>query len=183
MLADEVASNDDADAVTLLTAHASKGLEFGVVIVVGLEDGVFPDFRSFNDPEQAAGERRLAYVALTRAKDQLFLSHARRRSGRDAPNQFPSRFLRDIPEKLLNYRRQLESRSGTASSHTVASSGGGTAPKKPTYHDGQRVRHRYFGEGRIVASQTTKSGQETSVRFQNTGRTLNVHTASLRPLS
>ena len=107
LLAHEVNANDGADAVTLLTAHASKGLEFGVVVVVGLEDGVFPGFRSFNDPEQSAGERRLAYVALTRAKDQLFLSHARRRSGRDTPNQFPSRFLRDIPEELLHYRRRI----------------------------------------------------------------------------
>lgn len=173
----------DEDAVSLLTAHASKGLEFGVVIVVGLEEGLFPDFRSFNDAERAAGERRLAYVALTRAEDRLFLSYAQHRSGRDAPRQFPSRFLDDIPAELRAYRRRLNTRLVTRSGSAAPSQGRGTDPEQHVYLVGQRVRHESFGEGRIVACQTTKNGDEVAVRFAGMGGTLNIRTASLRPLS
>ena len=120
LLSNEDSLGDDEDSVSLLTAHASKGLEFGAVIVVGLEDGTFPSSYSLNDPEQAAGERRLVYVALTRAKDRLFLSHARRRSGRDAPRQFPSRFLRDVPTDLLTYWKRLPAlQTATISSNNL----------------------------------------------------------------
>ena len=118
LMANEDNPPNGAESVSLLTAHASKGLEFGVVIVVGLENGVFPDFRSYNDPEQSAGERRLAYVAFTRAKNQLFLSYAHSRSGRDAPRQFCSLFLLDIPGRLLRYRRSLAARQSTDASGT-----------------------------------------------------------------
>lgn len=183
LLSNEDSQGDDENSVSLLTAHASKGLEFEVVIVVGLEDGTFPSSYSLNDPKQAAGERRLAYVALTRAKDRLFLSYASRRSGRDAPRQYPSRFLRDIPTELLTYRRRLNTPLVTTSGPSVPSQGRGNDPEQHVYHVGQRVRHESFGEGRIVASQTTKNGDQVAVRFAGMGGTLNIRTASLRPLS
>lgn len=92
---DELAEPEDR--VTLLTVHTAKGLEFPVVFIVGLEENIFPHSRSKDDPDQMEEERRLMYVAVTRAKDRLYLVHAFRRMlyGRSEVNE-PSRFLRDI---------------------------------------------------------------------------------------
>ena len=157
----------DSDAVTLLTAHSAKGLEFGVVILVGLEEELFPHVRSYDEPAQMDEERRLAYVAFTRAKDRLFLTYTRHRSGWGAPVRFPSRFLQDIPPERLTYRRRLDARP------SILTSGFGATdeeaqPKPPTertYHDGQRVRHPVFGEGLIVAGQITNFDEEVTVMF------------------
>lgn len=93
----------DAKAPTLLTLHAAKGLEFPVVFITGLEDGLLPHSRSVDSREDLAEERRLFYVGLTRAKDRLFLSHAfRRTSWGDSSLGVPSRFLADIPEDLID---------------------------------------------------------------------------------
>src|SRR5690606_23115845 len=91
---------------TLMTLHTSKGLEYPVVFLVGLEDGVFPHVRSLSDPEQLEEERRLAYVGVTRAQDRLYLSHADHRTlwGGTSYNP-PSRFLEELPEELLELRR------------------------------------------------------------------------------
>ena len=91
----------DADKVTLITLHAAKGLEFDVVFIAGLEEGVFPHARSLDDPRQMEEERRLAYVGLTRARKRLYLTHAAQRAtwGR-AGFSVPSRFLIEIPEEL-----------------------------------------------------------------------------------
>ncbi len=88
--------------VTMMTVHASKGLEFPTVFLVGLEDGTFPHARSINDPNELEEERRLAYVAITRAEHQLFISHAtRRRTFGDELSQEPSQFLNELPFELL----------------------------------------------------------------------------------
>ncbi len=89
----------DANAPTLLTLHAAKGLEFGAVFIVGLDDGIIPHSRSFDEPEQMEEERRLFYVGITRAKDRLYLLRALQRGM--AEETYPSRYLDDIPEKLL----------------------------------------------------------------------------------
>lgn len=95
-------SNLNGSAVTLMTVHAAKGLEFSHVFLIGMEEGIFPHSRSLFDIEELEEERRLAYVAITRAKDRLFITNARRRLyfGQRNTNQ-PSRFLSDIPEELL----------------------------------------------------------------------------------
>jgi len=95
--------SDEADAPTLLTLHSAKGLEFPVVFITGLEEGMLPHSRSFDDPEQMAEERRLTYVGLTRAKDRLFLTYAfmRTRYGDREPS-VPSRFLDDIPPEFVS---------------------------------------------------------------------------------
>jgi DNA helicase-2/ATP-dependent DNA helicase PcrA len=102
LVADQDAYEGERDEVTLITLHAAKGLEFPVVFIAGLEEGVFPHARSLDDERQLAEERRLAYVGMTRAKDRLFLSHAWRRStwGPGMPAA-PSRFLLEIPEGLV----------------------------------------------------------------------------------
>ena len=96
--------------VTLMTVHTAKGLEFPVVFVTGMEDGTFPHQRSLGDPEELAEERRLAYVAITRARKQLYLTRAAVRSAWGAPQEMPpSRFLDDIPVELLDIRRSSTS--------------------------------------------------------------------------
>ena len=102
LVADQDAYEGERDEVTLITLHAAKGLEFPVVFIAGLEEGVFPHARSLDDERQLAEERRLAYVGMTRAKDRLFLSHAWRRStwGPGMPAA-PSRFLLEIPDGLV----------------------------------------------------------------------------------
>ncbi len=96
----------DAQAATLLTLHAAKGLEFPVVFITGLEEGLLPHSRSMDDEEEMAEERRLLYVGLTRARDELYLSHAfRRTSWGDSSVAVPSRFLADIPENLIDGQR------------------------------------------------------------------------------
>jgi DNA helicase-2/ATP-dependent DNA helicase PcrA len=102
LVADQDAYEGEADAVTLITLHAAKGLEFPVVFIAGMEEGVFPHSRSLDDERQMEEERRLAYVGITRAKRRLFLSHAWRRStwGMGGAS-VPSRFLLEIPQELM----------------------------------------------------------------------------------
>ena len=160
------------DSITLLTAHSAKGLEFDVVFMVGMEEEMFPHVRSYDDPAQMDEERRLAYVALTRAKEQVFVSYTRHRAGWGAPVRFPSRFLQDIPAELVVYRTRID--SGPRLSQVGASPDPIEleSPKPPslrTYHDGQRVRHAVFGEGLIVAGQITKFDEEVTVMFEDVG--------------
>ena len=100
------------EAITLITLHAAKGLEFPVVFLVGMEEGVLPHIRSFDDPRQMEEERRLAYVGITRAEDSVYLTRAYRRylGGRPLTNA-PSRFLGEIPEHLLRPYRSGERRT------------------------------------------------------------------------
>ncbi len=96
--------------VTLMTVHTAKGLEFPVVFVTGLEDGTFPHMRSLIETGELSEERRLAYVALTRAREQLYLSRAAIRASWGAPQEFPpSRFLDEIPDELMEWRREASS--------------------------------------------------------------------------
>ncbi len=101
--------NDTKEAVTMLTMHAAKGLEFKVVFIVGMEEGLFPHSQSLLDRSELEEERRLCYVAITRAKDMLYLTYARRRLyfGKNTTN-LPSRFISDIPEHLLKLRTEYD---------------------------------------------------------------------------
>ncbi|WP_461248864.1 3'-5' exonuclease, partial [Treponema sp. R6D11] len=95
---DELSSDDK---VTLMTLHSAKGLEFPVVFIAGMEENIFPSYRSLLDTEQMDEERRLCYVGITRAKEKLFLTNARQRMqfGKTSFNP-PSQFLREIPDEL-----------------------------------------------------------------------------------
>jgi DNA helicase-2/ATP-dependent DNA helicase PcrA len=102
LVADQDSYEAGADAVTLITLHAAKGLEFPVVFIAGMEEGVFPHSRSLDDEKQLEEERRLAYVGITRAKRRLFLSHAARRATWGSGGlSVPSRFLFEIPAALM----------------------------------------------------------------------------------
>ena len=102
LVSDQDTLEDRPDRVTLITLHAAKGLEFPVVFIVGLEEGLLPHKRALEDERELEEERRLAYVGMTRAKDRLYLVHARHRStwGVGAAAE-PSRFLAELPEDLL----------------------------------------------------------------------------------
>jgi DNA helicase-2/ATP-dependent DNA helicase PcrA len=102
LVADQDSYEGDADAVTLITLHAAKGLEFPIVFIAGLEEGLFPHSRALDDEKELEEERRLAYVGITRAKRRLFLSHAwRRGSWTGGGMGIPSRFLIEIPPDLM----------------------------------------------------------------------------------
>ncbi len=104
--------DDDAGMVTLMTVHTAKGLEFPAVFVTGMEDGTFPHQRALADPDELAEERRLAYVALTRARERLYLTRAGVRTSFGMPNEQPaSRFLSDVPPELLDWKREESSMS------------------------------------------------------------------------
>ncbi len=116
LVADQDAYEVGADAVTLITLHAAKGLEFGAVFISGMEEGVFPHSRALEDDKELEEERRLAYVGITRAKERLFLSHAWQRAtwGAGGGPAMPSRFLFEIPADLMEGPRLLPGDAGEA---------------------------------------------------------------------
>ncbi len=150
----------DPDGVPLLTVHSAKGLEWPIVVVAGLEDGLFPLSRSLETPEGTEEERRLAYVGITRARDRLYLTwaRARRRGGQLMPGR-PSRFLDALPPEVLEERRTSGVFGGELFKRkpgTAWRAGSLTGPEPevesqdtPRYVKGERVRHRKFGAGVI----------------------------------
>lgn len=155
--------DEKADAVTLITLHAAKGLEFPVVFIVGMEEGLLPHMRSYDDPAQMEEERRLCYVGMTRSQERLYLVRAFRRTfGGHNP---PSRFLADISPELVTTRervptgmpareRFIATATATARSELVE------GPKRldVSFAAGDRVRHPRFGEGIVVSCEEEKSG-------------------------
>jgi DNA helicase-2/ATP-dependent DNA helicase PcrA len=158
-------------AVTLMTLHSAKGLEFPVVFVTGMEEGVFPHIRSMQDVEELEEERRLCYVGLTRAKRQLYLSYALHRRLHGGGLGEPSRFLLEIPEDQLT----LLNNQGTgtrihASPAPSAEEWGAEAGEDLPYRVGARVRHARWGEGLLVGIE--RQGEEVivTVHFASVGR-------------
>jgi len=187
---------ETADAPTLLTLHSAKGLEFGAVFMVGMEEGILPHSRSFDDPEQIEEERRLCYVGMTRARDRLYLLHAFRRSqyGGDSLNP-PSRFLMDVPGSLVQGKDAkpeqpaLQRTPQPAVQRVSTWSAPQVGPPQPAsvvahFAVGQRVRHPLFGEGMIIESRPTRGDQEVKVAFPGKGiKTLLTSFAKLEGLS
>ncbi len=164
------------EAVTLITLHAAKGLEFPVVFMVGMEEGVLPHIRSFDDPRQMEEERRLAYVGITRAKDAVYLTRAFRRYLGGQPLTNPaSRFLSEIPAHLLvpyrsggpkTFRESVET-APTAPSTTPTSAE--VAAGEPQWDAGDHVAHPKFGEGVVVSCQERRGDVEVVVAFEGAG--------------
>jgi DNA helicase-2/ATP-dependent DNA helicase PcrA len=164
----------EADAPTLLTLHSAKGLEFPVVFIAGLEEGILPHSRSFDDPEQMAEERRLMYVGLTRAKDRLFLTHTfiRTRYGESEPS-VPSRFLDDIPPELVGGSWKRRQGLGTRDEGRQLPSAIRHSPfaiRPSPFSAGQRVRHATFGEGLVVESRADGGDEIVTVIFEDAGQ-------------
>ncbi len=173
--------DESVSAVTLITLHQAKGLEFPVVFIAGMEDGILPHFRSFDDPEQMEEERRLCYVGVTRAKEKVYLVRAFRRNlmGRSMVSQ-PSRFLSDIPRHLIstgNWREGGESQIVPS----IYSWNKPPAPTLPTLElkPGDHVHHVQFGNGVVVSYQPVKDDAEVVVAFNGAVKKLLLSYASL----
>lgn len=159
---------DDEDGqVTLMTLHNAKGLEYPVVFLVGMEDGVFPHVRSLTDADELEEERRLAYVGITRAEDRLYLTHADHRTlwGGSSYNP-PSRFLREIPPQLVEERSSK--RTGSASRRVRDAEV--LQFEGEEFAVGMRVLHTKFGEGAIVSLAGDGEQAEATVDFDSVGR-------------
>jgi DNA helicase-2/ATP-dependent DNA helicase PcrA len=197
---DQLPDPDDPSetGVVMMTLHAAKGLEFPVVFMVGVEEGVFPHMRALTDPAELEEERRLCYVGITRARQQLFLSHAWCRTlyGSTQYNP-PSRFITEIPSALIeestsSRKRQDQSRSGrsgswestswAATSDGFGSTGFGSSsglskPKPPSpsqahelnFKVGDDVRHNVWGEGVILMVEGAGDKAEAVVHFGSVG--------------
>jgi DNA helicase-2/ATP-dependent DNA helicase PcrA len=195
---EEVALVSDSDelpeeqsAPTLMTLHTAKGLEFPVVFMVGLEEGVFPHSRSKDDPDRMAEERRLAYVGITRAKQRLYLVHAFRRTLYGSTETYPpSQYLNDIPKHLVNgqgmrtrkeqarttVRQQADARATAWSPSTTARTqptgalpAQPAAPRQAQFKAGQRVNHGIFGEGVVIKTELADDDEYVSVAFPGKG--------------
>ena len=201
---DSYSENDDA--VVLMTLHAAKGLEFPLVWIPGMEEGLFPSMRSLGDPEQLEEERRLAYVGITRAKEHLTLVTAKRRMlfgqtlyGRE------SRFLKEIPEELLErtgrkppeqtgQNRAAEARAArknaieaenAISRRIGVGSSASTAAESPVFdlQKGDRVMHRVFGEGTILSVTPMGGDHMVEIRFPKGVKKIMAAFARLQKLS
>jgi len=186
LVADADQIPEDASSVVLMTLHTAKGLEFPIVFLIGLEDGVFPHLRSLGEPDELEEERRLCYVGITRARERLHLSHAWSRSlfGSTQYNP-PSRFLKEIPEQLTELVEGSHSRgraSGASGSwgrdrivEAAARSPSATRPNRSTGAErlgirvGDDVVHGKFGEGVVLEIIGTGDAAEVIVRFPGVG--------------
>jgi DNA helicase-2/ATP-dependent DNA helicase PcrA len=168
--ADQIPSEDGSDGVvTLMTLHTAKGLEFPVVFMTGMEDGVFPHMRSLGDPKELEEERRLAYVGITRAEKRLYLSRSNVRSAWGAPEFYPpSRFLDDVPAELVEWQGATQVRTTqhvVARAHRAGRSAGTGLRPIPSLSPGDRVTHDAFGLGTVVAVRGAESSAEAEVDF------------------
>ena len=184
--------NESDDAVVMMTMHSAKGLEFPHVFLVGFEDGLFPGMRAIGDSEEMEEERRLCYVAITRAKQTLTITHAKQRMlyGRTSA-ALPSRFLREIPEDCMirkgGYRRVQESSYGYDSGHSSYGSSYATPVRKPqpkrpesamvtaakaAYLDlnqGDMVMHAAFGRGMVLSVMKMSGDALLEIAFDDIG--------------
>ena len=191
LISDPDMIDDSDDAVQLMTIHSAKGLEFPTVFIVGLEEGLFPHSRSINNPPEMAEERRLCYVALTRAKKRLFLTSAeKRRSYAGLPSfTIASRFLDDVPASLIEVESPFApaafkrlSQPGIPGEPTVDYSYSQEAGP-PSYEVGMFVRHAKFGKGRVVFIEGEGEYATAIIQFDRTGiKKLRLAYAKLVPI-
>ena len=160
--------DEGAGAVTLMTLHTAKGLEFPVVFIVGMEDGVFPHMRSLGDPEELEEERRLAYVGITRAQDLLYLTSAWQRMlfGGSSYNP-PSRFLKEVPDALL---KNAPKRQRRKPADLAAASGPRATVAPGEVGPGDRVRHDKWGLGTVREVVGEGDRAEAEVMFDTQGK-------------
>jgi DNA helicase-2/ATP-dependent DNA helicase PcrA len=171
LVSDQDTLDESANAPTLLTLHAAKGLEFPQVFIVGMNDGTLPHARSFEEPEAMQEERRLFYVGITRAKDRLYLLNPLHRYtyGYAEPAD-PSRFLGDIPSDLVLDGRPRAVRHTRSRPDSWESSITETAHILTTeYRAGMRVEHPKWGEGLVLNSRLQDDYEIVDVFFEEIG--------------
>lgn len=163
---------ENEDSIQLMTLHSAKGLEFPLVFLVGMEEGLFPHKMSLEEPGRLEEERRLAYVGITRAMQKLVISYAetRRLYGSETYNKV-SRFVREIPAPLIQEVRLSNSVSRPVNTSSMGGSSlfaGSAVPQTP-FNLGQRVRHSLFGEGTILNFEGAGAQARVQVNFENEG--------------
>ena len=170
------------DCVQLMTMHSAKGLEFPTVFIAGLEEGLFPHSMSSEDPEKLEEERRLCYVGMTRAMQQLTLTHAEsRRLHGSETYPLPSRFLREIPSELITEVRARPQVSRPYSPAKTAPAAKGFQNESP-FSLGQRVVHQKFGEGVVLNLEGSGASARIQVNFETAGaKWLVISYANLQP--
>jgi DNA helicase-2/ATP-dependent DNA helicase PcrA len=165
---------DEQQYLTLITLHQIKGLEYPVVFITGVEDGVLPHARSIDDPDQLEEERRIAYVGMTRARKRLYLLRSFRRRLFGAPTgNPPSRFLRDLPEHLVEAAATRARATGGglgASDYPPTATATAEAPAVDAgpspFRAGDKVTHATFGQGIVVNCQAKPGDYEITVAFK-----------------
>jgi len=176
LVSDQDTLDASGNAVTLLTLHAAKGLEFPVVFIVGLADGTLPHSRSIEDPEAMQEERRLLYVGITRAKDRLYLVYSQRRNNFGIYESVdPSRFIDDIPDHLLKQQTtsifSLRQRpvSAPQAERWQSSISPASAPVVQRFKAGQLVVHGTWGEGMVLNSRLQDDDEVLDIIFESVG--------------
>ena len=185
LMSDVDSLEEGPQGMTLITLHMVKGLEFPVVFMLGMEEGLFPHSRSLDSPEGLEEERRLAYVGMTRAKDRLYLFHTfRRHLWGSATLNLPSRFLADIPPELVDAPPGIP--AGVSNAEMAPARAREAArPAAPLevvqrFFPGDNVEHKLWGRGKVLKSTLTRSDEELIVRFDKAGiKILAVSLASL----
>lgn len=194
LVADVDSLDKQSDVITCITLHQAKGLEFPVVFLIGLEEGLLPHSRSMDERDKLEEERRLLYVGATRARQRLYLLYAFRRTSFGRTNiSTPSRFLASIPRELLKQPAKRETVVAPQSSMFTQRSGHGLSPtagrarssapeqvntrkrqvagpSEISFFPGQHVRHSTFGEGVVVSSKLVEGDEEVTVNFATTGQ-------------
>jgi DNA helicase-2/ATP-dependent DNA helicase PcrA len=162
--------DEESGSVTLMTLHNAKGLEFPVVFIIGLEDGVFPHYRSMGDPAQLEEERRLMYVGVTRARERLYLTFAWSRTLFGSTSYSPpSRFLGEVPSDLV--RALEEGDLVVAEGATVSPIRAAVEGRReiPQISAGDTVLHDKWGEGVVLTVSGSGTDAEATVRFEDAG--------------
>ena len=168
--AGEMQAQTNEPSVNLMTLHAAKGLEFPVVFLAGMEEGLFPGRQSMEEPARIEEERRLCYVGMTRAMEQLFISYAevRRQYGREEYHR-PSRFIAEIPSEFLATVRTNARFKSPAKGLPVAKKSPSLLVENTGFSIGQRVNHAKFGQGIIFGAEGSGAHTRVQVKFEECG--------------
>ena len=164
--------DENADAVTLMTIHSSKGLEFPVVFLPGMEEGIFPGQQSIGSPTEIEEERRLAYVAITRAKKSLIITHTKERMLYGSTQRNPvSRFVKEIDKECLDIQAQRpQAISAPQQRYNYSDSLKKPEPTKVVpFEIGDHVKHFTFGEGYVLKVTPMSGDYMYEIAFDNVG--------------
>ncbi len=167
LIADIDTYEESGNSVTLMTLHAAKGLEYPIVFIVGMEEGIFPHLRSIGEPAELEEERRLCYVGMTRAMEELHFVHARLRSFvGETKRRDRSRFLREVPRQLLTSRAVSTPSATTTWKRPVRPT---RSVPASTFRPGERVHHQKFGQGIVLNSTGVDDEEQVTVAFDGHG--------------
>ncbi len=184
-LYDNMGTEDSDDAAVMMTMHSSKGLECKNVFMIGVEEGIFPGIKSLGDEEEMEEERRLCYVAITRARERLYISSAKQRMLFGKTNlNLPSRFIDEIPDNLFERSGETPYRRSPQSSYIKSENliPGQSLRRAPTllansealksFKEGDRIRHRVFGSGKIISVKPSGNDALLQIVFDTVGKKL-----------